>query len=110
MQAQHTIATGFTASEDHMNSVLENNKVTVLDMSYCPYCQATKRTLAQNGVSAYVITLDQLPGGDASKQWCNTQFKHRTYPKVFFGKEFIGGNDALQAVVNSGQLQSRIGN
>ena len=108
MQTSHTTNNSLEATDAAVNQVVENNAVVVFSLSYCPFCVQAKGTLASNGVSAYVVEVDQCENKDDLKKFLNAKYDLRTYPKVFIKNKKIGGNDDLNSVVNGGQLQTKL--
>lgn len=61
------------------------------------------------GVDFHVIELDQRPDGyDIQKSLAQTTGQ-RTVPNVFVKGQQLGGNDKVQALARSGELQKLLG-
>lgn len=81
-------------------------KVTIYTKGYCPYCQRAVRMLKEAGADfvEHDITNDPDTYSKVKKQT-----SCQTVPQVFIGDEFIGGSDDLNALVVSGELDSKLG-
>lgn len=68
--------------------------VVIYTTKTCPYCKMAKELLTQKGIK-YEERIIEF----GSEELINLvkQTKQRTVPQIFFGEEFIGGYDDLQA-------------
>ncbi|XP_012410969.1 LOW QUALITY PROTEIN: glutaredoxin-1-like [Trichechus manatus latirostris] len=98
-------------AQEFVNSRIHPGKVVVFIKPTCPHCRKTDEILSQlpfkqgllesvditatNNVSAIQDYLQQLTGA-------------RTVPRVFLGKDCIGGCSDLIALQQSGELLKRL--
>ena len=83
--------------------------VVVFSKTYCPYCTRVKEMLGEAGVKdLHVIELDQRADGDDVQEVLRRSTGARTVPRVFIGGKSVGGSADVAALVNSGQLQSKL--
>jgi glutaredoxin 3 len=68
----------------------------VFSKSYCPYCQATKRTLDGFGAKYAHYELNQESDGSAIQDALEELSGQRTVPNIFINKKHIGGNSDLE--------------
>ena len=87
---------------------INDEKVAVFSVTYCPHCTDTKKTLSTLKVDANVVEVNNLPDVDGTKAFLNEKTGMRTYPKTFVNGELIGGNSELQGLVSSGKFQKMI--
>jgi len=92
------------AAKSKVQGLIDDNAVVVFSKSYCPYCTATKKTLAGLGVQAVVVELDQVDDGSEIQNALAELTGQRTVPNVFIGKQHVGGNSDLQDKKASGEL------
>ncbi len=76
--------------------------VEIYTKSWCGFCQAAKRLLAQKGVSftEYDVEKDRarLP------EMVDRAHGRRTVPQIFVGQTHVGGSDDLFALDRAGKL------
>lgn len=85
---------------------IKNNDIVIFTLSYCPFCNSTKNTLAN--VKNFCLDIDKIPGTAIQTQFrdilseiCNG---HKTFPKIFIRGVFIGGNSDLQEKIRKKEL------
>ncbi|KAF2798090.1 glutaredoxin, partial [Melanomma pulvis-pyrius CBS 109.77] len=93
-----------SATKTKVQSIIDENPVAVFSKSYCPYCNAAKKLLTENGAKFYSIELDQVDDGSAIQSTLGDLTGQTTVPNIFIGKQHIGGNSDLQA--KKGQLKT----
>ena len=81
-------------------------KVTVYTSTPCPYCSRAKDLLRRRGVAFEEVNVPW----DDEETWKKMIARSgmRTVPQIFFGDECIGGFTELNALDQSGQLQSKL--
>lgn len=77
----------------------------VFSKSWCPYCQATKRTLDGLGAKYTHYELNQESDGDAIQDALQELSGQRSVPNIFINKKHIGGNSDLEARKNTDLTQ-----
>jgi glutaredoxin 3 len=97
------------SSQEFIESQINFNKVTVFSKTYCPYCSSTKALFDNMNVDYTAIELDTRDDGAAIQQALLDKTGQRTVPNTFIGKEWVGGNDKVQAAAKAGKLQSMLG-
>lgn len=95
--------------QDFIESQIGGNKVTVFSKTYCPYCSSTKALFDSMNVDYTAIELDIRDDGAAIQQALLEKTGQRTVPNTFVGKEWVGGNDKVQAAAKDGKLQKMLG-
>lgn len=96
------------AQIERVEKLIASKPVFVASKSYCPYCAASKRTLAELDADAYVLELDTLEDGDEIQSALLSITGQRTVPNIFIGGKHIGGNSDLQALKSKGELKKAI--
>ena len=77
-----------------MEKLTQKGKITVISKLTCPFCWKTKFTLWKRGLKYQNYTMrwnKQLD--EQTIQQLKQETNHNTFPFIFLGKEFIGGND-----------------
>ncbi|XP_014723015.1 glutaredoxin-1 [Equus asinus] len=99
-------------AKEFVNSKLQPGKVVVFIKPTCPYCKKTHELLSrlpfkQGSLEFVDIT---ATGDDASKiqDYLQELTGARTVPRVFIGKDCIGGCTDLLNMHQSGQLLTRL--
>ncbi|EDL37108.1 glutaredoxin-1 [Mus musculus] len=98
-------------AQEFVNCKIQSGKVVVFIKPTCPYCRKTQEILSQlpfkqgllefvditatNNTSAIQDYLQQLTGA-------------RTVPRVFIGKDCIGGCSDLISMQQTGELMTRL--
>ncbi|KUI57341.1 Glutaredoxin [Cytospora mali] len=95
------------AATQKAKTLIEENPVMVFSKSYCPYCQASKKTLDKTGVKYTAYELDRESDGSDIQDALEKISSQRTVPNIFIGKEHIGGNSDLSAL-GSDKLKSKL--
>ena len=77
-------------------------KVTMYSGDPCPYCGAAKALLKSKNVEFEEFDICKDPA--KAKEMLQRTNGKRTIPQMFIGDHYIGGNDDLQALNRSGEL------
>ena len=77
-------------------------KVTMYSGDPCPYCGAAKALLKSKNVEFEEFDIWKDPA--KAKEMLQRTNGKRTIPQMFIGVHYIGGNDDLQALNRSGEL------
>ncbi|GJJ78961.1 glutaredoxin 3 [Entomortierella parvispora] len=97
-----------SAIKTKVDAIIAENAVVVFSKSYCPYCTKAKNLLAQLGVKAYIIELDNEETGAAIQAYLLELTGQRTVPNIFISQKHIGGCDDLFKLEKSGELKTLI--
>ncbi|NNG21641.1 glutaredoxin 3 [Telluria aromaticivorans] len=76
-------------------------EVTMYSTHTCPYCVQARRLLAEKGVVAKEIHVDEEPG--KLREMIDITGR-RTVPQIFIGATHVGGYDDLSALARAGKL------
>ena len=68
----------------------------------CPYCGAAKALLKSKNIE--IEEFDIWKDATKAKEMLQRTNGKRTIPQMFIGEHYIGGNDDLQALNRSGEL------
>ena len=77
-------------------------KVTIYTGSPCSYCDSAKALLKTKNVE--IIEIDIWKDRNKAKEMLQRTNGARTIPQIFIGDHYVGGNDKLQEVNRSGEL------
>ena len=77
-------------------------KVTMYSGDPCPYCGAAKALLKSKNVEFEEFDIWKDPA--KAKEMLHRTNGKRSIPQMFIGDHYIGGNDDLQALNRSGEL------
>ena len=77
-------------------------KVTIYSGSPCSYCEAAKALLKSKNISFEEFDIWQNPS--KAKEMLRRTNGARTIPQIFIGDHYIGGNEQLQEVNRTGEL------
>ena len=77
-------------------------KVTMYSGDPCPYCGAAKALLKSKNIE--FEEFDIWKDSAKAKEMLQRTNGKRTIPQMFIGDHYIGGNDDLQALNRSGEL------
>lgn len=80
--------------------------VSIISLTYCPYCDKAKSLLKSLGVNFKSYEVDFLEYPEDLNEEFHSLSGIRTYPKNFIGDISIGGFDNLSAALKSGKLYS----
>ena len=77
-------------------------KITMYSGDPCPYCGAAKALLKSKNIE--IEEFDIWKDAAKVKEMLQRTNGKRTIPQMFIGDHYIGGNDDLQALNRSGEL------
>ena len=77
-------------------------KITMYSGDPCPYCGAAKALLKSKNIE--IEEFDIWKDAAKAKEMLQRTNGKRTIPQMFVGDVYIGGNDDLQALNRSGEL------
>ena len=77
-------------------------KVTMYTGDPCSFCEAAKALLKTKNVE--IQELDVWKDPTKAKEMLQRTNGARTIPQIFIGNHYIGGNDKLQELNKSGEL------
>lgn len=77
--------------------------ITIYTKSWCPYCSAAKKLLADKGVAFTEIDIEKKP--EARVEMIQKANGRSTVPQIFIGEKHVGGCDDLYALDDRGQLE-----
>jgi len=77
-------------------------KITMYSGDPCPYCGAAKALLKSKNIE--IEEFDIWKDAVKAKEMLQRTNGKRTIPQMFIGDHYIGGNDDLQALNRSGEL------
>ena len=85
--------------------VIDGHQYTMFQLTYCPHCKKARETLQELGHRAYIINVDHCENMKEVMYatWARTGL--RTYPKIFYNGELIGGNSDLQKLIKEGKFK-----
>lgn len=93
-----------------VKSLIGEKKVFVASKTYCPYCQATLKTLFDDlkfpKDKSIVLQLDTMDEGSDIQEALQEINGQRTVPNVYIDGKHIGGNSDLQELKASGKLEA----
>ncbi|KAB8078541.1 glutaredoxin [Aspergillus leporis] len=87
-----------SAAKTRAETLVKENPVVVFSKSYCPYCNASKSLLKEQGAKFVALELDLEKDGSAIQDALEEITKQRTVPNIFIKQQHIGGNSDLQAI------------
>lgn len=98
------------ATIQQVKGLIGQKKLFVASKTYCPYCQATLKTLFTDlkfpEAQAVVLQLDTSDDGQDIQDALYEINGQRTVPNIYIDGKHIGGNSDLQQLNASGKLQS----
>jgi glutaredoxin 3 len=77
-------------------------KITMYSGDPCPFCGAAKALLKSKNIE--IEEFDIWKDAAKAKEMLQRTNGKRTIPQMFIGDHYIGGNDDLQALNRSGEL------
>ncbi|XP_045422324.1 glutaredoxin-1 [Lemur catta] len=98
-------------AQEFVNGKIQPGKVVVFIKPTCPYCRRTQEILSQLPFKpGFLEFVDITANSDANEiqDYLQRLTGARTVPRVFFGKECIGGCSDLVTLQENGQLVTRL--
>jgi glutaredoxin 3 len=77
-------------------------KITMYSGDPCPFCGAAKALLKSKNIE--IEEFDIWKDAAKAKEMLQRTNGKRTIPQMFIGDHYVGGNDELQALNRSGEL------
>lgn len=77
--------------------------ITIYTKSWCPYCSAAKKLLAEKGADFTEIDIEKKP--EARAEMIQKAKGRSTVPQIFIGEKHVGGCDDLYDLDDRGQLE-----
>lgn len=96
------------ATTKKVQQLIKNKPVFIASKSYCPYCNAAKKTIAEITKDVYILELDEEADGAELQDALFELTGQRTVPNVFIAGEHIGGNSDVQALKSQDKLDTKI--
>ncbi|XP_052015736.1 glutaredoxin-1 [Apodemus sylvaticus] len=98
-------------AQEFVNCKIQSGKVVVFIKPTCPYCRKTQEVLSQlpfkQGLLEFV-DITATSNTDAIQDYLQQLTGARTVPRVFIGKDCIGGCSDLISMLQSGELMARL--
>ena len=91
-----------------VTDVIENEKVALFTKSGCPYCAQTKQTFDRAFVDYAEIDRTEDVLGHEIPETLKQISGSSTFPQVFIGGEYIGGNDDFHQAIEDGTVQKKL--
>ena len=86
------------------NSMFDDKGLVIVSKDGCKYCDLARVFLSQKKVNYTVLEQSDVDIDDV-KKWTN----HKTFPFIFWNREFIGGYDELRLRFSTGELPKKMG-
>jgi len=99
-----------STTRDMIRKEVDSHDVVVWSKSWCGYCRSTIRVFeSMQPLLPFTLSVRQLDGmpdgGRAAQDELERMTSQRTVPNAFVKGSFVGGNDAVQSLYRSGQLE-----
>ncbi|XP_012629346.1 glutaredoxin-1 [Microcebus murinus] len=98
-------------AQEFVNGKIQPGKVVVFIKPTCPYCRRTQEILSQlpfkQGLLEFV-DITATSEANEIQDYLQRLTGARTVPRVFIGKECIGGCSDLITMQESGELMTRL--
>ncbi|QLG70118.1 hypothetical protein HG535_0A00570 [Zygotorulaspora mrakii] len=93
-----------------VKDLIAEKKVFVASKTYCPYCQATLRTLFEEykvpKEKSVVLQLDTIDDGADIQEALKEINGQKTVPNIYIDGKHVGGNSDLEELKSSGKLDA----
>jgi glutaredoxin 3 len=95
-----------TDLQQFIEHAIAQHPVVVFSKAYCPYCTSAKKLLQSTTPPNDIIIyeLDQMPNGSKIQQALYGRTGQSTVPNIFVHRQHVGGNDDVQRLYRSGEL------
>ncbi|CCC68971.1 hypothetical protein NCAS_0B08870 [Naumovozyma castellii] len=94
---------------NHVKQLINEKEIFVASKTYCPYCHATIKTLFKElnvpKSKALVLQLNEMDDGAEIQQALFEINGQKTVPNIYINGKHVGGNDKLQDLKESGELE-----
>ncbi|EJS44532.1 grx1p [Saccharomyces arboricola H-6] len=94
---------------EHVKKLIAQKEVFVASKTYCPYCHAALNTLFGKlkvpKSKALVLQLNEMDDGAEIQAALYEINGQRTVPNIYINGKHIGGNDDLQELLETGELE-----
>ncbi|CCE91553.1 dithiol glutaredoxin GRX1 TDEL_0C06640 [Torulaspora delbrueckii] len=91
-----------------VKDLIAKNKIFVASKTYCPYCQATLKTLFDDlnvpKSKSLVLQLNTMDDGAEIQEALFEINGQKSVPNIYIDGKHIGGNSDLQELKNAGKL------
>lgn len=71
-------------------------RVVVYSIQGCPHCKTAKKTLKDQGVNFFDVSVDRFP---TVRTWLQEKTGKTSVPQIFFNETYVGGNAELQDIL-----------
>ena len=82
-------------------------RATIYTTDHCPYCDKAKRTLGSRGIEYEEINIH---GDPKIRDEIESFIGRRDVPQIFLDDQYLGDDDALEELAQSGRLDEMFGN
>uniref|UniRef100_A0A0K8RI96 Putative glutaredoxin n=2 Tax=Ixodes ricinus TaxID=34613 RepID=A0A0K8RI96_IXORI len=79
------------AARSFVQETIEKNPVVIFSKSYCPFCKMAKEVFVNIKAPFLTVELDDRPDADDIQEVLREMTGAATVPRVFVGKQCIGG-------------------
>ena len=97
-----------SATVDKVNAWIKEKPIFVASKTYCPYCQATLKTLFDDlnvpKSKSLVLQLNTMDDGAEIQEALFEINGQKSVPNIYIDGKHIGGNSDLQELKNAGKL------
>jgi len=90
---------------DDLTTLLHPGKVFIFTKTNCPFCDLAKEYLQEKDVQYEYVVCDTLGITDQHKEQLFQLTGAKSYPRIFVGKNSVGGFDDLRAKDDKGILE-----
>lgn len=95
---------------NRVKELISSKEVFVASKTYCPYCKSALKTLFKDyeipDEESLVLQLDEMDDGQDIQDALLEINGQRTVPNIYINGKHIGGNDDLQKLKKSGELDT----
>lgn len=99
-------------TQEYVKDKIEASDVVVFAKSYCPFCKKTRQLLTnlhmEQTWSLDIIDIDTMEKGQQIQAELLNQTGQKTVPNIFIAGQHVGGNNDLQELYRSGELEQRL--
>jgi len=88
-----------------LSSLLNPGKVFIFTRTNCPFCDLAKEYLQEKNVHYEYVVCDTLGITDEQKEQLFQLTGAKSYPRIFVGKNSVGGFDDLKSKDDKGHLE-----